>query len=471
MPDTRARTSTSFDPPACPMASMVTGTCCGRTSIMLTGIGGMPPIPVSMIEVRPQQVPVTIEAIGQAEGSKEVEVRARVSGILTKQLYKEGDSVKAGTTLFTIARAPYEIALAQARAAVMQDKANLERAQREATRLKPLVGEKAVSQKELDDATTALKAAEAALMSSEAKLRDAELNLSYTDVTAPISGVTGRAQRSEGSLITAGSDSSMLTTMNIIDPNWVRLSFSESETLQLRQATVKLVQPDGSTYGMTGKLNFAASTVDTRTGTVALRAEFPNPKQMLFPGQFVRVHAVVGPRDAYLVPQAALAQKARAPPQKVMTAPNRAAARNPPNRNNNDNSANSGRDPCPGFSSNVPSSRPYWRSSWSSQGSSPRPSCPSPNTRRSRRPRSPSPRAIPAPRPRRSPRPSRPPSRNSSRASRTCSISIRRPPPTAPSPSPRHSRSAPTSTRRPSTSTTACSSRHRACPTRSAATA
>ena len=274
--------------------------------------GGMPPIPVSMIEVRPQQVPVTIEAIGQAEGSKEVEVRARVSGILTKQLYKEGDSVKAGTTLFTIDRAPYEIALAQARAAVMQDKANLERAQREATRLKPLVGEKAVSQKELDDATTALKAAEAALMSSEAKLRDAELNLSYTDVTAPISGVTGRAQRSEGSLITAGSDSSLLTTMNIIDPIWVRFSFSESETLQLRQATgkstVKLVLPDGSTYGMTGKLNFAASTVDTRTGTVALRAEFPNPKQMLFPGQFVRVQAVIGQRDAYLVPQAALAQ-------------------------------------------------------------------------------------------------------------------------------------------------------------------
>lgn len=274
--------------------------------------GGMPPMPVSAIEVRPQQVPVTIEAIGQAEGSKEVEVRARVSGILTKRLYKEGDSVKAGTPLFTIDRAPYEIALAQAHAAVMQDKANLERAQRETARLKPLVGEKAVSQKELDDAVTAHKAAEAALMSSEAKLRDAELNLSYTDVTAPISGVTGRAQRSEGSLITAGSDSSLLTTMNVIDPIWVRFSFSEGETLQLRQAngksTVKLVLPDGSTYGMTGKLNFAASTVDTRTGTVALRAEFPNPKQTLFPGQFVRVQAVIGQRDAYLVPQAALAQ-------------------------------------------------------------------------------------------------------------------------------------------------------------------
>lgn len=274
--------------------------------------GGMPPMPVTMVEVQPQQVPITIETIGRAEGSKEIEVRARVTGILTQQHYNEGDSVKAGAPLFTIDRAPYEIALAQARAAVMQDKANLERAQREVTRLKPLVGEKAVSQKEFDDAATAVKAAEASVLASEARLREAELNLSYTAVTAPISGVTGRALRSIGSLITAGTDSSLLTTMNIIDPIWVRFSFSERETQQLRQAedktTVKLILPDGGTYGLTGKLNFAASTIDPQTGTVALRAEFPNPKRALLPGQFVRVQATVGRRDAYLVPQAALSQ-------------------------------------------------------------------------------------------------------------------------------------------------------------------
>lgn len=274
--------------------------------------GAMPPLPVTVIEARPQQVPIIIEAIGQAEGSKEVEVRARVSGILTKQLYTEGDAVKAGTVLFTIDRAPYEIALAQARAALMQDQANVERAQREQNRLRPLVEEKAVSRKELDDAVTAMKESEAAVMASEARMRDAELNLSYTDVKAPINGITGRALRSQGSLITAGTDSSLLTTMSINNPIWVRFSFSENETLQLRKnngrTEVKLILPDGTPYDTTGKVNFAASTIDNRTGTIALRAEFPNPKDLLLPGQFVRVQAIVGQRDAFLVPQAAVSQ-------------------------------------------------------------------------------------------------------------------------------------------------------------------
>lgn len=290
-------------------------TACGKDQ-PAAGAGGppqdMPPMPVTAIEVQPQPVPIDIEAVGQTEGSKEVEVRARVTGILTKQHYREGDTVQAGSTLFTIDREPYEIALAQARAALMQDRASLERAQREAERLKPLVEEKAVSQRELDDAVTALKAAEAAVMASEARARDAELNLSYTTVTAPITGVTGRALRSEGSLIIAGSDSSLLTSMSIIDPIWVRFSFSESETLQLRRAggetAVRLLLADDSRYEQTGKLNFAASTVDPQSGTVALRAAFPNAKGTLLPGQFVRVQVTVGQRNAYLVPQAALMQ-------------------------------------------------------------------------------------------------------------------------------------------------------------------
>ena len=274
--------------------------------------GGMPPMPVTVMEAQPQHVPIIIEEVGQTEGSKDVEVHARVTGILTKQLYTEGDNVKEGATLFTIDRAPFEIALAQARAALAQAKADLEKAQREATRLKPLVGEKAVSQKELDDANTALQTAQAAAMANEAKVRDAELNLSYTDVTAPICGVTGRAQQSVGSLVNAGSASSLLTTMNIIDPIWVRFAFSESETRQLRQSggktAVKLVLPDGSIYDLPGKLNFTASTVNTNTGMVPFRAEFPNPKSRLLPGQFVRVQVSVGEREAYLVPQAALSQ-------------------------------------------------------------------------------------------------------------------------------------------------------------------
>jgi membrane fusion protein (multidrug efflux system) len=269
-------------------------------------------LPVTVIEAKKQRVPIIVEVVGQAEGSKEVEVRARASGILTRQLYREGDTVHAGAMLFTIDRAPYEIALAQARAALSQSEANLEMAQREAARLKPLVEQKAVSQKDYDTALTTQQTSEAAVMSAQATVREAELNLSYTNVTAPITGVTGRAQHSEGSLVAANSDSGLLTTISVVDPIWVRFSFSESEAAKLRQvagkAKVKLVLPDDSVYEAAGRLNFAASTVNTQTGMVSLRAEFPNPKLAILPGQFVRVQIATSERDAYLVPQSAVVQ-------------------------------------------------------------------------------------------------------------------------------------------------------------------
>lgn len=287
---------------------------CGKSQQGAGGPGGpgMMAMPVTVMTVQPQRVPVIIEAVGQTEGSKEVEVRARVSGILTRQLYKEGDIVKAGATLFSIDRAPYEYALAQARAAQAQDQANLEKGQREAARLKPLVEQRAISQREYDDATTTLKSSQAALLASTARVRDAELNLSYTNVIAPITGVTGRAQHSEGSLVTAGGDTSLLTTISITDPLWVRFAFSESEAQQLRQAagktSVTLRLPDGNTYAVPGKLNFTASTVNANTGTVPMRAVFSNPKLALLPGQFVRALVTTGEREAVLVPQSALFQ-------------------------------------------------------------------------------------------------------------------------------------------------------------------
>jgi len=294
------------------MAKLLAG--CGEGQQTSGGPGGpgMMAMPVTALTVQPQRVPVIIEAVGQAEGSKEVEVRARVSGILTRQLYKEGDTVKAGVTLFNIDRAPYEYALAQARAALARDQANLEKAQREAVRLKPLVDERAISQREYDDATTTLKSSQAAVLASAAEVRDAELNLSYTNVTAPITGVTGRAQVSEGSLVAAGSASSLLTTLSITNPIWVRFAFSEAEAQHLRKAAgktiVSLRLPDGSTYPATGKLNFTASTVDTNIGTVSLRAAFANPDLTLMPGQFVRALVQTGDREAFLVPQLAVLQ-------------------------------------------------------------------------------------------------------------------------------------------------------------------
>jgi len=286
---------------------------CGKAGQDTGGMqGGMPAMPVTVIEAKQDNVPIIIEAVGQTEGSKDVEVRARVSGILTRQRYTEGDKVRKGTTLFTIDREPYEIALAQARAALEQDQANLQKAQREATRLKPLVEEKAVSQLELDDANTLLISANAAVMASKARLREAELNLSYTRVSAPITGITGRAQFSEGTLVTPGTATSLLTTMHSIDPIWVRFGLSESESARLRKAggktEVKLLLADDSTYASAGKLNFTASTIDANTGMVQMRAAFPNPDSTLLPGQFVRVQVTIGTRKAYRIPQAAVFQ-------------------------------------------------------------------------------------------------------------------------------------------------------------------
>lgn len=273
--------------------------------------GGMA-LPVTVLQVKSQRLPVAAEAVGQTEGSREIEIRARVSGILQKRLYQEGDTVRAGAELFQIERAPYEIALDQAKAALAQEKARNEQAQREAARMKMLVAEKAVSQKEYDDSTSTLKLTEATVMAAEAKVREAALNLSYVSVTAPISGVTGRAQRSEGSLVNAGTDSALLTTVSQTDPIWVRFSFSEIEYAQLRKGIkkvgVKLVMPDGKVFGGSGKLNFAASTVDTKLGAVQLRAEFANPEHTLLPGQFVSVQVLMGEQEAFLVPQSAVMQ-------------------------------------------------------------------------------------------------------------------------------------------------------------------
>src|SRR5882757_9973164 len=190
-------------------------------------------IPAKVLQVAPQRVAIVLEAVGQVQGSKEVEVRARVSGILLKRLYNEGDFVREGSSLFQIDPVPYQIALAQANAQIAQERARQEQTGREAVRLKALAEEKAISQKEFDDAISAQKLSDATLQAAEANLHQAELNLSYTRVTAPVSGVAGRMTRSEGSLVTAGQESSLLTTMNQVDPIWVRFSLSESDLATL----------------------------------------------------------------------------------------------------------------------------------------------------------------------------------------------------------------------------------------------
>jgi membrane fusion protein (multidrug efflux system) len=270
-------------------------------------------LPVGIVETALRQVPVTFEAVGRTEGSREVQVRARVAGILEKQLYTEGDKVKAGATLFQIERAPFEIELAQARGALEQEIARNQLAQAELERLKGLADRRAISQKEADQAASTARQSVAAVEVARARVRQAELNLSYTTVSAPIGGITGRAQQSIGSLVQPSNDSAVLTTITRADPIWVRFGLSEAEYATVRRndangIRVNLELADGKPYPEPAKVNFAGSTVDAATGTVQMRAELANPRVELLPGQFVRVRVTAGSREAIVVPQKAVQQ-------------------------------------------------------------------------------------------------------------------------------------------------------------------
>ena len=265
-----------------------------------------PPVPVTVVEMQPRNLPTTIELMAQTEGAKETEVRARVGGILLKRLYDEGTPVKAGQPLFQIDPAPYEFVLAEV-------KAKAEQTAHEEARLKGLLSRQAISQKEYDDAASVNTMAQAAL-------RQAQLNLSWTTVTAPVSGISGRAIKSEGNLI-AASDIAPLTSIYQTNPMWVRFGLSESDTAslpggQLRAemvSRVELVFPDGSVYDKPGKINFLASIIDPTLGTQQLRAEFDNKDGRLLPGQFVRIRLLAGERKGvFLVPQAAVMQTEQA---------------------------------------------------------------------------------------------------------------------------------------------------------------
>ncbi|MBI4294198.1 MAG: efflux RND transporter periplasmic adaptor subunit [Betaproteobacteria bacterium] len=276
--------------------------------------GGAPPaMPVTVKRLEPRRVPIVLDAVGQAEGSREIEIRARVSGILERRLYTEGAPVNAGQTLFVIDRAPFEIAVAQARAALSQERAKQEQAQREAERLKSLAQARAISQREYDEAVSAAKQSSAAIEGAQARLAEAQLNLSYTNVKAPIGGITGRAVRSEGSLVSANTD--LLTTLTQVNPIWVRFSLSEADFERIRNkngARVNILTREGALGAKGGRLNFTGTTVDLRLGTVQLRAEFSNADLKWLPGQFAKVQILAGQQEAFLVPQAAVVQTEQA---------------------------------------------------------------------------------------------------------------------------------------------------------------
>lgn len=279
----------------------------------------MPPPEVNVVTVAPKTIPVTFEYTGQTAGLREVEVRARVTGILQKRNFAEGAKVQAGQSLFTIDPALYDAALKRAEADLGSVQARWQRAQREVARLKPLFAAKAVSQKEYDDAVSAEAIAAADVKAGQARVTEARLNLEYTRVESPISGIAGRALRSEGNYV-SGPDV-LLTTVTQIDPIYVLFGISDEERLKLHgeseagrlklpadgKFNVHVRLAEGGRYAEAGKVDFAGVRVSGTTGTSEVRAILPNPDGLLRPGQFVRVILSGAERpNAILVPQRAV---------------------------------------------------------------------------------------------------------------------------------------------------------------------
>jgi membrane fusion protein, multidrug efflux system len=311
---------------------MLPGPLVAILALALLGVGcdkpSPPPKPeppeVGVVIVQPRSVPAIYEQVGQTAGFREVEVRARVAGILQKRLYREGFPVKEGQPLFQIDPEPFKAKLDQARGQMRQQEANLERARADRDRIEPLFRENAVSRKDFDDARSAYENALAAVDAARAQVREAELNLGYTLVTAPIAGIASKEAMSEGSLVATSGDASLLTVISQLDPMFVNFSFSESEKLRYdqelhsgrivappgRRAEARVKLADGRDYGRSGFVDFADSRIDPATGTIRARAEFPNPEGELLPGQFARIALIIGTlQDALIVPERAITQQ------------------------------------------------------------------------------------------------------------------------------------------------------------------
>ncbi len=288
---------------------------CGKKSAPGGMTAGAPE--VGVVVVQPQRVALTTELAGRTSPYLIAEVRPQVGGIIQKRLFTEGTDVTAGEVLYQIDPAPYKAAYNSAKAALVRAEANLGPIRLKAERYQELVKINAVSQQDYDDASAALKQAEADVEAGKAAVETARINLDYTKVTAPISGRIGRSSVTDGALVTA-SQSAALATIQQLSPMYVDVTQSSAELLRLKQnlasgllksngaaqAKVKLLLEDGSAYPLPGTLKFSEVTVEQSTGSVTLRAVFPNPKQILLPGMFVRAIMEEGINEhAILVPQ------------------------------------------------------------------------------------------------------------------------------------------------------------------------
>lgn len=281
-----------------------------------------PPVDVKVATVLQKDVPIYIEAVGQTRGSTEIEVRARVEGYLQTVDYREGFAVQKGDLLYTIDPQPFEAALARARGLLAEAEADHARARQDVARYAPLVEKNAISRQDYETTVVVERAAAAQVAAARASARAAELDLGYTRVTAPESGLAGKTEVYPGTLVGRG-ESTLLTRISQIATIHVRFTIPEGDYLyyarrrQERQAQgvaeadlpFELILGDGSVHPEPGRLVFVDRNVDPATGSILLEAAFPNPGEILRPGQFARVRVAVDRKaGALLVPQRAITE-------------------------------------------------------------------------------------------------------------------------------------------------------------------
>ena len=287
------------------------------------------PVPeVATVKVSMEPVALTIELPGRTSAYRVAEIRPQVNGLIQKRLFTEGSHVRAGQALYQIDPAPFQAVLDNAKAAVAKAEASLQAIRSKAERFKELLPEKAVSRQDYDDAEAALKQTEADIEYWKAMAQTARINLGYTRITAPVSGRIGRSNVTEGALVTA-QQPAPLSIIQQLDPVYVDVPQSTTELLRLKrpleddrlnqsgagQKKVKLFLEDGSAYPLAGTLQFRDVTVDPTTGSVILRVLFPNPKDVLLPGMFVRAVVREGIKErAILIPQQAVSRDPKGNP-------------------------------------------------------------------------------------------------------------------------------------------------------------
>lgn len=285
-------------------------------------------VPVGVIEMQSKPLTLTKELPGRVSASRIAEIRPQVNGIIQSRLFVEGAEVEKGQALYQIDPSTFEAQVATSKAAITKAEASISNAKAKSERYKELLSIKAVSQQDYDEADAAYKGAKADLLTAQAQLKTAQINLNYSKVLAPISGQIGKSNVTAGALVSA-NQATALATITQLDPIFVDLTQSSSELTRLKKAIaageldkdaalhskVELKMEDGSTYQHKGVLKFSEVTVDPSTGSVTLRAEFPNPEKLLLPGMYVRAVVVEGVKsDAILAPQRGVSRNTKGEP-------------------------------------------------------------------------------------------------------------------------------------------------------------